>query len=46
MYPWMFIPYCDARSKCYKMNHEFEDIEVKINGPELLEKALKVKRNV
>ena len=36
--------YCDARSKCYQMNHEFEDIEVKINGPELLEKALKVKR--
>jgi len=36
--------YCDARSKCYQMNHEFEDIEVKINGPELLEKALKSKR--
>lgn len=36
--------YCDARSKCYQMNHEFEDIEVKINGPELLEKALKGKR--
>lgn len=36
--------YCDARSKCYQMNHEFEDIEVKINGLELLEKALKSKR--
>ena len=21
--------YCDARSKCYQMNHRFEDIEVK-----------------
>ncbi len=30
--------YCDARSKCYQMNHRFEDIEVKENAPELLEK--------
>ena len=36
--------YCDARSTCYQMEHEFEDIEVKINAPELLEKALKSKR--
>ena len=36
--------YCDARSSCYQMNHQFEDIEVKINAPELLEKALKGKR--
>ena len=36
--------YCDARSNCYQMDHEFEDIEVKINAPELLEKALKSKR--
>lgn len=36
--------YCDARSSCYQMNHQFEDIEVKINAPELLEKALKSKR--
>lgn len=36
--------YCDARSKCYQMDHEFEDIAVKINGPKLLEKALKTKR--
>ena len=21
--------YCDSRSKCYQMNHSFEDIEVK-----------------
>lgn len=36
--------YCDARSTCYQMNHPFEDIEVKINAPELLERALKSKR--
>lgn len=36
--------YCDARSTCYQMNHRFEDIEVKVNAPELLEKALMHKR--
>lgn len=36
--------YCDARSKCYQMNHRFEDIEVKENAQELLENALKRKR--
>ena len=36
--------YCDARSDCYNFNHEFEDIEVKENAPELLEKALRAKR--
>jgi len=36
--------YCDARSDCYQMNHEFENIEVKINAPELLEAALLAKR--
>lgn len=36
--------YCDARSKCYGFTHEFEDIEVKRNAPQLLEKALKSKR--
>lgn len=36
--------YCDARSKCYQMDHEFEDIEVKINAPMLLERALRSKR--
>ena len=36
--------YCDARSKCYQMNHQFEDIEVKENAIELLEAALKGKR--
>jgi len=36
--------YCDARSKCYQMQHAFEDIEVKENAPELLEIALRSKR--
>ena len=36
--------YCDSRSKCYGFMHEFEDIEVKINAPQLLEKALKSRR--
>ena len=36
--------YCDARSTCYQMQHPFEDIEVKKNAPELLEKALRSKR--
>ena len=36
--------YCDSRSKCYNMNHAFEDIEVKSNALELLENALRRKR--
>lgn len=36
--------YCDSRSKCYRMDHSFEDIEVKENAVELLESALKNKR--
>lgn len=36
--------YCDSRSACYQFTHAFEDIEVKQNAPELLEKALKAKR--
>lgn len=36
--------YCDSRSRCYGFTHEFEDIEVKQNAPELLEKALRSKR--
>lgn len=36
--------YCDSRSLCYGFDHRFEDIEVKRNAPELLEKALKAKR--
>lgn len=36
--------YCDSRSKCYNFTHPFEDIEVKQNAPELLDKALRSKR--
>jgi len=36
--------YCDSRSLCYNMDHDFEDVEIKINAPELLEEKLKRKR--
>lgn len=36
--------YCDSRSKCYNMDHDFEDIEIKSNAILLLEDALKRKR--
>ena len=36
--------YCDSRSACYGFTHAFEDIEVKRNAPQLLEKALRSKR--
>lgn len=36
--------YCDSRSLCYRMDHAFEDIEVKENAIELLEDALRRKR--
>lgn len=36
--------YCDSRSKCYRMTHCFEDIEVKENGLFLLENTLKSKK--
>lgn len=36
--------YCDSRSKCYNFDHDFEDIEVKENAPELLEEKLRSKR--
>ena len=36
--------YCDSRSKCYQFKHPFEDIEVKQNAPELLERILRSKR--
>ena len=36
--------YCDSRSRCYQFTHPFEDIEVKQNAPELLERALRGKR--
>ena len=37
--------YCDSRSRCYGFTHPFEDVEVKINAPELLEAALRARRN-
>lgn len=36
--------YCDSRSLCYHMEHDFEDIEVKENAVSLLEEALRRKR--
>ncbi len=36
--------YCDSRSRCYHMEHAFEDIEIKENAIELLEYALLHKR--
>ncbi len=36
--------YCDSRSLCYGMDHPFEDVEVKRNAPQLLEAALRRKR--
>ena len=37
--------YCDSRSQCYQMNHAFEDVGVKTEGPKLLEQALRRKRH-
>jgi len=37
--------YCDSRSECYQIKHTFEDIEIKENAIELLESALRRKRN-
>ena len=36
--------YCDSRSECYGMRDIFEDISVKVNSLQLLEKALLSKR--
>jgi len=37
--------YCDSRSKCYHIEHDFEDVRIKSNAPALLLDALKRKRN-
>ena len=37
--------YCDSRSRCYNMDHDFEDVEIKINAPELLEEKLRSRRS-
>ena len=36
--------YCDSRSKCYRIDHLFEDIEVKENALELLDSTLKKRK--
>jgi len=36
--------YCDSRSHCYQMDHDFEDIEVKRNAAKILESQLARKR--
>lgn len=36
--------YCDSRSSCYRILHDFEDIEIKENAIELLEETLKHRR--
>ena len=36
--------YCDSRSVCYGFTHAFEDVAVKRNAPELLERALRSRR--
>lgn len=36
--------YCDSRCRCYHIEHDFEDIEVKSNASELLEATLRKKR--
>jgi len=37
--------YCDSRSDCYQMTHDFEDIEVKRDAVAILEKQLRKKRH-
>lgn len=37
--------YCDSRSTCYRMNHAFEDVEVKENAITLLEQELKHRKS-
>lgn len=36
--------YCDSRSLCYNMRHDFEDIEIKVNATELLKEAIKKRK--
>ena len=36
--------YCDSRSLCYRMEHDFEDIEIKQDAAEMLEAELGRKR--
>ena len=43
MHSWCI--YCDSRSKCYHMEHDFEDVEVKINAPELRKRSFGKRKN-
>jgi len=36
--------YCDSRSKCYRLNHEFGNVEVKTDAPKMLDAELSLKR--
>ena len=36
--------YCDSRSFCYQIKHDFENIEVKRNAPQILEEQLRKKK--
>jgi len=36
--------YCDSRSKCYHIDHDFSDIEVKQNAPQMLDAELSKKK--
>lgn len=36
--------YCDSRSLCYQMDHDFENIEIKKDAPKLLEEELSRRR--
>jgi len=36
--------YCDSRSVCYRMTHDFEDIEIKRDAVRILESQLIRKR--
>ena len=37
--------YCDSRSACYQIKHDFEDIEIKRDAVRILEEQLKRKRS-
>ena len=37
--------YCDSRSKCYQIDHDFEDILIKRDAPEILDDQLRRRRN-
>ncbi|WP_353852955.1 radical SAM protein [Dehalobacter restrictus] len=38
--------YCDSRSRCYQINHDFEDIEVKKDAAAILENQLRKRKGI